>query len=148
MVEILSQDQVSPYSKVFRVDAGFAVVISSFNFACEQQDEFGEVVKNGDCAILHKIELGEKEIGTLNGCTSCSYVLDGVDVNVANSEPVVVCGDLWVHNSDNNLSVLTVPGYYMFELCGETSVGSVTIKVQELTLNQAALLPRGLIHGE
>lgn len=149
MVEILGQDQADKFSKPFRVDTGKVVVISSFNFSCEQQDEIGNVVKAGDCAILHKIELEENEIKATSGCVSCnSCVLEGVDVSVANSEPVNVCGELWTHNSFNNLSLLTVPGYYMFELCDESAIGSVSIKIEELTVEQAALLPKSLIHGE
>lgn len=149
MVEIISQEQESKFSKPFRVDVGKVVVISSFNFACEQQDEIGNVVKAGDCAILHKIELEENAIPETNGCVNCnSCVLEGVDVSVANSEPVIVCGELWTHNAFNNLSLLTVPGYYMFELCDESAIGSVSIKIEELTVEQAALLPKSLIHGE
>lgn len=149
MVEILSQDQADKFSKPFRVDIGKVVVISSFNFSCGQQDQIGNVVEDGDCAILHKIELDENQIQATSGCVSCSScILEGIDVSVANSEPVMTCGELWTHNAFNNLTLLTVPGYYMFELCNESAIGSVSIKIEELTVEQAALLPKSLIHGE
>lgn len=149
MVEIFGQNQTSKFSKPFRVDVGKVVVISSFNFGCEQQDIIGNVTKEGDCAILHKIELEDQQMPTGSACTGCaSCLLDGVDLSVANSEPVVVCGELWTHNAENNLTVLTVPGAYMFELCDESAIGTVSIKIEELTVEQASLLPKSLIHGE
>lgn len=149
MVEIIKQNQASKLSLPFRVDVGKALVISSFNFACETQNEIGEVIKKGDCAILHKIDLSDVEIPTGSGCVGCATcILEGVDLSVANSEPVIVCGELWTHNSFNNLSILTVPGYYMFELCNDSAIGSVSMRIEELSLAQAALLPKPLIHGE
>lgn len=149
MVEIFSQDQSDKFSKPFRVDVGKVIVISSFNFGCEQLNNVGDVVKKGDCAILHKIELEETQIEATSGCVGCSScILEGIDVSIATSEPVIVCGELWTHNAFNNLTLLTVPGYYMFELCSEDAIGSVSIKIEELTLEQASLLPKCLIHGE
>lgn len=149
MVEIIKQNQSSKFSLPFRVDAGKALVISSFNFGCETLDDIGNVVKKGDCAVLHKIDLKDVEIPTVSGCVGCaSCLLEGVDLSVANSEPVIVCGELWTHNSFNNLSILTVPGYYMFELCSDSAIGSVSMRIEEVSLEQAALLPKPLIHGE
>lgn len=149
MIEIFSQDQAGRLSKPFRVNLGEAVVISSFNFACDQTDEIGEVIRKGDCAILHKIDLVGDEIPQGSGCVSCnSCILEGLDISVANSEPVVVCGNMWTHNAFNNLSILTVPGAYMFEVCDESAVGSVSIRIESVPVEQAALLPRSLIHGE
>lgn len=149
MVEIFGKGQSNTLSKPFRVDVGKVVVISSFNFSCEATDEFGDVIREGDCAILHKIDLNAEEIATGSGCVSCSScLLEDFDVSVANSEPVVICGELWTHNAFNNLSVLSIPGYYMFEICNPSAVGSISIRIEELTLEQAVLLPKQLIHGE
>lgn len=149
MVEIITQDQTSKFSKPFRVDAGTAVIISSFNFSCEKTNEIGEVVRKGDCAVLHKIDLAGEDMGEGDGCVNCgSCLLDGLDVSVASSEPVVVCGEEWTHNANNNLSILTVPGSYMFELCDESAIGSVTMRIEAIPVSQAAMLPRPLIHGE
>lgn len=149
MVEIFGSGQTDKFSKPFRVDVGSVVVISSFNFACATTDDVGEVTRPGDCAVLHKIDLQSEDLATANGCVGCgSCILEGLDVSVANSEPVVICGETWTHNAFNNLSILTIPGYYMFELCNEDAIGSVSIRIEDLTLEQAALLPRNLIHGE
>lgn len=149
MVEIFGTNQGSTLSKPFRVDVGKVVVISSFNFSCEATDEYGTVIRDGDCAILHKIDLQNEELVSGNGCVSCNTcLLEDFDVSVANSEPVVICGDLWTHNAFNNLSILTIPGYYMFQVCNPSAVGSVSIRIEELTLDQAVLLPKNLIHGE
>lgn len=149
MVEILSQKQTTKFSKPFGVYEGQVVVISSFNFACEQTDEVGEVTRPGDCAILHKIDISGDVLPQGDGCVNCGgCILEGLDISVTNSEPVVVCGETWTHNSANNLSILTVPGVYMFELCNEDSIGSVSIRIEELGVEQATLLPKPLIHGE
>lgn len=148
--EILGPSNPSRYSKTFYVQPGDAVVISSYNFGCEKTNEIGEVVKPGDCAVLHKLDIKvESYMVEGDGCSACiGCVLGHVDVSVANSEPVVVCGKTWTHNADNNLSILTVPGVYMFELCDGSSLGSALIQVEQVNIEQAALLPRSLIHGE
>lgn len=147
-VEILSQKTVSKYSKPFKVDVGRAVIISSFNFACPTTDEVGEVIKPGDCAVLHKIELSGDELQQIEGCVSCSgCTLDGLKYRITSNEPVVQCGETWTHSHECNLSVLTVPGYYMFEVCNEGSLGSLSIKVEDVSLAEAALIPTNLIHG-
>lgn len=147
--EIFGPKQTSRYSKSFFVDPGSAVVISSFNLACDQTNEIGEVTKKGDCAILHKLDLKIEAIMPDDGCTGCSgCILDHVDVSVANSEPVMICGEMWTHNSQNNLSILTVPGVYMFEFCDESAIGTALIQVERMPISQATMLPRPLIHGE
>jgi len=142
---IFTPGQDSNFSKVFRVDIGKVLVISSYNFQCEQQDEIGNVIREADCAILHKLEMGGDELPEANGC---SCILDGLEARVLNSEPVVQCGNVWTHNSQTNLTVLSVPGFYMFELCNSDSIGVISIKVEELTLAEAALIPQQLFHGE
>lgn len=145
MVEIFGLGQTTKFSKPFRVDIGKVVVISSFNFACETLDDTGEVIKNGDCAILHKIDFTTPEMPSGNGC---GCILENVDVSISNSEPVVVCCEMWTLNACNNVVVLSVPGYYMYELCEESAIGSVLIRIEELSIEQASLLPRNLIYGE
>lgn len=142
--EIISQTQTSVLSKVFRVDPGKAVVISSFNFSGPMSDEVGNTTKPGDCAVLHKIEIQGAEIPMGDGC---GCVLDGLESSIKSNEPVVVCGQTWTHNCENNLTVLSVPGVYMFELCSPESIGSVTMQVEEISLEQAAVLPQNLFHG-
>lgn len=145
MLEIFGLGQTTKFSKPFRVDAGKVVVISAFNFACETLDDTGGIVRAGDCAILQKIEFTTPEIPSGNGC---GCILENVDVSISNSEPVVVCCDMWTLNACSNLAILTVPGYYMYELCTEDAIGSVSIRLEELSIEQAALLPRNLIYGE
>lgn len=147
--EIYSPKSKSKFSKLFQVSVGNAVVISSFNFACAVTDDVGNVTKAGDCAILHKIELEGGGIPEMNGCSDCNqFVLDSLSSNIVKNEPVVQCGELWTHNSANNLSVLSVPGIYMFELCNQSSVGKATMRVEELSVAEAALIPKALYHGE
>lgn len=145
MVEIFDLGRTTKFSKPFRVDPGKVVVVSAFNFSCETLGNTGEIIKKGDCAILHKIDFTTPEMPTGNGC---GCVLDNVDVSISNSEPVVVCCEMWTLNACNNLLILSVPGYYMYELCNESSIGSVSISLEELSIEQGALLPRNLIYGE
>lgn len=144
--EIFSPKQTSKFSKPFRVDVGRVLVISSFNFACAVTDDLGNVTRPADCAILHKIEMGGDKIPDVE-CGGCGCVLENLDTRILNSEPVVQCGCTWTHNHENNLSVLAVPGYYMFELCNAESVGAVSIKVEEMPVSDAVLIPTSLIHG-
>lgn len=148
-IQIIDQKQTSTFSKVFAVAPGHVVVISSFNFRCTETDEFGDVVRPNDCAVLHRIEIEGEQIPHKDGCSGCnSCVLDSLDAEIICSEPVMQCGENWVHTPSNNVTVLSVPGYYMFELCNETAVGTVIMQVEELTVEQAQLLPRPLFHGE
>lgn len=148
-VEIFTPGQTSVRSKIFRVEPGIALVISSFNLGCAVSNDVGDVTTPADCAVLHKLELSGGNLPTVDGCVTCvGCVLDGVDFTVQRSEPVVQCGELWTHNAENNLSVLSVPGFYMFELCSEQNIGSISIKVEELTAEQAKLIPKPLFHGE
>lgn len=146
MLEIFGLGQATKFSKPFRVDVGKVVVISSFNFSCDTMNDVGEVIKKGTCAVLHKINLTTPDMPSGDGCCGC--ILENIDVSIANSEPVVVCCEMWTLNSCNNLLVLSVPGYYMFELCDESAIGSALIRIEELNIEQAALLPRNLIYGE
>lgn len=145
-IEILSPKSNSKYSKPFKVDAGHVVVISSSNFACPVTDDIGDVTKAGDCAILHKIELVGDALPQLDGCV-CACEIDKLSAHIVSSEPVVQCGFPWTHTHACNLSVLSVPGIYMFEVCNESSIGSLSIKVEELTIAEAALIPSNLYHG-
>jgi len=146
-IEIIQLGQVSTYSKPFRVDVGKVLVISSFNFQCEQTNEIGEVIRPADCAILHKIEMGGAEIPETDGCP-CSCILEGLEASVLSSEPVVQCGGNWTHNAQTNLTVLSVPGFYMFEVCNADSIGNISMKVEELDVSDATLIPKQLFHGE
>lgn len=146
---ILTQKQGSNVSKLFMVSPGSAMVISSFNFRCAQVDDEGNVIDSADCAVLHKVELEGDPIPTIDGCIECERcILDNQSVNIVGSEPVMQCGKTWTHNAGNNLSVLSVPGFYMFELCNESAVGTATIKIEEITAEQAALIPKTLFHGD
>ena len=144
-IEIISQGQASAYSKPFRVDVGKVLVISSFNFQCEQTNEIGEVTRPADCAILHKIEMGGDALPQADGC---GCILDGLETSVLSSEPVVQCGSNWTHNAQTNLTVLSVPGFYMFEVCNADSIGNISMKVEELDATDATLIPKQLFHGE
>lgn len=145
-IEIISQDQSIKFSKPFRVDAGKVVVISSYNFCKPLQDEVGGVTRQGDCAILHKIDLCGDVLPQLQA--GCSCILDGLDIYVLSSEPVLQGGLPWSHNYENNLTVLSVPGYYMFELCNCDSIGNVVMTVEELDVSNASIIPRQLFHGD
>lgn len=145
---ILSDKQHSKFSKIFRVYPGKVLVINSFNFSGPVTDEFGEVTRQGDCAILHKIEITSDLIPQIDGCARCANgVLEGLSTHVVSSEPIIQCGDNWSHNCENNLSVLAVPGVYIFELCDERSIGSVSIAIEELSVEEAALIPANLFNG-
>lgn len=149
MFEVYSQKETTRFSKPFRVDKGKVVVISSFNFACEKLNDIGEVVRKADCAVLHKIELKGNVLPQGDGCIACSgCIIENLDVSVLTSEPVAQCGASWTHNAQTNLTVLSVPGFYMFEVCSDDAVGSVSIQVEELSVAEAALLPKPLFHGE
>lgn len=148
-INIIDQKQTSKFSKVFTVLPGHVVVISSFNFRCAETDDTGNIVRPNDCAVLHRIEIEGDPIPSVDGCIGCnSCVLSSLTAEITRSEPVVHCGELWVHTPDNNISVLSVPGYYMFELCDAAAVGTAIMQVEELTVEQAQLLPRPLFHGE
>lgn len=148
-INIITQKQNSKISKVFMVSPGHAVVISSFNFRCAETDKVGNVTRVADCAVLHKLELESDSIPRGDGCVGCqSCVLDSLSTTIVNSEPVVQCGTTWTHTASTNLTVLSVPGYYMFELCDESAVGTVMMKVEEITSEQAALIPKALFHGD
>lgn len=144
-IEIISQGQAGVYSKPFRVDVGKVLVISSFNFQCEQTDEIGNVTRPADCAVLHKIEMGGDELPETSGC---GCILDGLDIRILSSEPVVQCGKTWTHNARTNLTVLSVPGFYMFEVCNAESIGNLSMKIEELDTADATLIPKQLFHGE
>lgn len=150
-INIITQKQNSKMSKAFMVSPGRAVVISSFNFRCAETDNVGNVTREADCAVLHKLEL-EVESGYIpsgDGCVGCQgCVFDSLSTTIVNSEPVVQCGATWTHTAATNLTVLSVPGYYMFELCDESAVGTVMMKVEEITAEQAALIPKALFHGD
>lgn len=148
-INIITQKQNSKMSKAFMVSPGYAVVISSFNFRCAETDALGNVTRPADCAVLHKLELESDPIPSVDGCVGCqSCVFDSLVATVVNSEPVVQCGTTWTHTSSTNLTVLSVPGYYMFELCDNSAVGTVMMKVEEITAEQAALIPKALFHGD
>lgn len=147
-IAIFTTEQTSRFSKVFRVDKGFVQVITSFNFSCQQLNEIGEVTRPGDRAVLHRVELNGDTLPTWDGCTCVGGVFEGLSVEIISSEPVVQCAKNWQHNSQNNVSVLSVPGYYMFEICNEDSVGTVSMTVEELTIAEAQLLPKALYLGE
>ncbi len=148
-INIITQKQNSKMSKAFMVSPGYAVVISSFNFRCAETDDLGNVTRPADCAVLHKLELESDTIPSRDGCVGCqSCVFDSLGTTVVNSEPVLQCGTTWTHTSATNLTVLSVPGYYMFELCDNSAVGTVMMKVEEITAEQAALIPKALFHGD
>ena len=148
-VNIITQKQNTKMSKIFVVSPGNAVVISSFNFRCAETDKFGNVTRPADCAVLHKLELESDSLKVDDGCVGCQgCVIDSLGSTIVNSEPVVQCGTTWTHTAATNLTVLSVPGYYIFELCDESAVGTVMMKVEELTSEQAALIPKALFHGE
>lgn len=148
-INIITQKQTSKMSKAFVVSPGYAVVISSFNFRYAETDNVGNVTRPADCAVLHKLELQSEPMPTGDGCSSCTTcVFDSLSTEVVNSEPVVQCGTTWTHNAETNLTVLSVPGYYMFELCDESAVGTVMMKVEEITATQAALIPKAIFHGD
>lgn len=143
-VEIFSQKQTGKLSDPFRVDKGHVVVLSAFNLSCPQTDDVGTVTRKGDCFILHKLEVSGK-MEQRND--ACGCVFKGGSSEIVSSEPVVVCGSMWTLTNNTNLAVLSVPGYYMLELCNEGSVGSAVVKVEELTVADAALLPETLYLG-
>lgn len=147
---ILGADSEDRFSKLFRVDPGKVVLVSSINFACPETDDVGEVIQDGDCAILHKVEVSTAGIPEIDDtCTECaSCVLFDLESHITSTEPVVQCGELWTVNANNNLSVLSVPGLYQFELCNENAIGRAVIKVMELPYKEAMLLPKPLYYGE
>lgn len=147
-IDIVTVDQTTKFSKPFRVDKGFVVVITSRNFNCEVKNEIGEVTRPHDCAVLHMVSMSGEILPELESCRVCQGVILDLNPEILSSEPVVQEGSNWTHNSQNNISVITVPGYYMFELCNEDSIGTVTMQAQELSIEQAMLLPRGIFHGE
>lgn len=149
-VSIITPTQTAKMSKIFRVVPGYAMVISSFYFRCAMTDDKGNVVTPADCAILHKLELESDLIPYVDdGCVECQRcVFENLGSKIINSEPVVQCGENWTHNAQNNLSVISVPGYYMFELCNDSSVGVAMMQVEELPIDQATLIPKALFHGE
>lgn len=148
-LNIIDQKQTTKFSKIFTVAPGRVVVISSFNFRCAETNDTGEIIRQNDCAVLHRIEVEGDPIPSTDGCVGCnSCVLSSLSAEITRSEPVVHCGDLWVHTPENNISVLSVPGYYMFELCDASAIGTVIMQVEELTVEQAQLIPRPLFHGE
>ena len=148
-INIITQKQTSKMSKAFMVTPGYAVVISSFNFRCAETDKLGNVTRPADCAVLHKLELEGDPIPHVDGCVECERcVFESLGTTIVNSEPVVQCGTTWTHNAETNLTVLSVPGYYMFELCDESAVGTVMMKVEEITAEQAALIPKSIFHGD
>lgn len=148
-VNIITQEQNSKMSKVFMVSPGYAVVISSFNFRCAETDKVGNVIREADCAVLHKLEFDSDPIPYTDGCVECERcVFENMNTHITNSEPVLQCGTTWTHTAETNLTVLSVPGYYMFELCDESAVGTVMMKIEEVTAEQAALIPKALFHGD
>lgn len=144
--QIITTGQTSKFSDVFVVQKGHVVVISSFNFACAQTDDVGNETKAADCAVLHKLEINGDNIPHVKD--GCGCVLTNLGFHISRSEPVIQCGELWTHNANTNLTVLSVPGYYMFELCNESAVGTATMQVEDLSIADAMLLPRDIFHGE
>lgn len=148
----MSRQQIyTPKSKnrtslVFSVVKGRVVVISAFNFECAKTDEYGEVISRAERAILHKVTLGGGSLPHSDSACGCCVIPAEV-ARIESSEPLVSCGCTWDIHAGNNLSVLSVPGYYVFELCDESSEGKVTIEVEELTIKEASLLPENLFLG-
>lgn len=149
VVEILPTTWGETTSMVFQVVEGKAVVISSFNFRSEQKEEGGYKVERArDCAVLHKVEIASKDMKQSSGCICMATAFSSVEeVVVSKSEPVVQCGKTWVHNDKQNLTVLSVPGYYAFVLCDGSALGTVSMQVEEIDAEAAKLIPSPLFHG-
>nr|DAN20697.1 MAG TPA: hypothetical protein [Caudoviricetes sp.] len=149
-VQIISPDSNSTVSKIFQVRSGYAMVVSSFNFKGVATDEYGEVTREGDCAVLHKLKIEHGQMPHSNGCTdntchTCTF--EATDLKVVGSEPVMVCNETLTHHCGQNLTVLAVPGFYMFELCNAQSLGEVAIEVEEISAETAHLIPQNFFHG-
>lgn len=144
-IKIYTPDSKTKHSAIFSVVKDRVIVVSGFNFACATTDEFGEVINRAQRAILHKVTLAG---GDLPYCTDlCGCVIEAKSAHIESSEPVVSCGCAWSLHGADNLVVLSVPGYYKFELCDESAIGKVSIEIEELTLEQAKLIPANLFIG-
>ena len=74
-------------------------------------------------------------------CRQC--IFEPEELKIVSSEPVMLCEDTMAHFfCGQNLTVLSIPGYYAFELCREASLGKVTIEVEEITAEVAKLIPQ------
>lgn len=149
-VQILSPESTSTVSKVFQVRSGYAMVISSFNFKGVATDEYGEVTREGDCAVLHrlKIEYGQMPHSygcNESGCHTCTF--EEAELKIVGSEPVMVCNETLTHHCGQNLTVLAVPGFYTFELCNDKSLGEVAIEVEEISAETAKMIPQNFFNG-
>lgn len=149
-VQIISPQSTSTLSSVFQVYPGYAMVISSFNFQGEKHNDVGDVIEEGDCAVLHKLKVEHGTMPHGNGCADgeCRQcIFEPSELKIVGSEPVILCEETMTHFCGQNLTVLSVPGYYAFELCREKSLGKVSIEVEEITADVAKLIPQNFFHG-
>lgn len=149
-VKILSPESTSTVSKIFQVRSGFATVISSYNFKGVATDKYGEVTREGDCAVLHRLNVEYGQMPHSRGCSedACqTCIFEEAELKIVGSEPVMVCNETLTHHCGQNLTVLAVPGFYMFELCNDQSLGEVAIEVEEISAETARLIPQNFFHG-
>jgi len=149
-IQIISPQSTTTLSKVFQVYPGYAMVISSFNFQDEVHNDVGDVIEEGDCAVLHKIKVEHSAMPHGDGCEDgdCRQcIFEASELRIISSEPVMLCEDTMGHHCGQNLTVLSVPGYYAFELCHDKSIGKVSIEVEEITADVAKLIPQNFFHG-
>ena len=126
------------------------MVVSSFNFQGVVTDEFGEVTQEGDCAVLHKLKIEHGQMPHGDGCsdnTCYKCTFEPSELRIVGSEPVLVCGETLTHHCGQNLTVLSVPGFYLYELCNSQSLGKVAIEVEEISAEEAKLIPQNFFHG-
>ena len=149
-VQIIGPQSTSVFSDVFQVRTGFAMVISSFNFQGAVTDKYGDVTKEGDCAVLHKLKFEQGSMPHGDGCSdnachTCTF--QSSELKIVGSEPVMVCNETLTIHCGQNLTVLSVPGFYVYELCNPQSLGKVAIEVEEITTEDAKLIPQNFFHG-
>ena len=110
------------------------------------------MIEEGDCAVLHKLKVEHGTMPHGNGCADgeCRQcIFEPSELKIVGSEPVMLCEETMTHFCGQNLTVLSVPGYYAFELCREKSLGKVSIEVEEITadvakIDSTKLFPRSL----
>lgn len=144
---ILSTKATSKFSKGFYVPKGSVVVLSAFNFRCPDTDKELDPV-SGTCAQIYKIHFAHNAMPQLNGCCVFDIFDEEMRPKFEYTELVNQCGDPWTLTAQDNIRILSVPGYYMYELCEDKDIGSAVILAEELTMEEAELLPQPLVYGE
>lgn len=146
--EILSTKSTSRFSKGFYVPNGSVVVLTAYNFRCQEVDNKTLEQVNNTCAELHMIHFGNNQLPQGEGCCTFDIFDEELRPKFEYTELVAQCNNKWTLNSQNNIRILSVPGYYMFEVCDDKDIGSAVILAEEVTVKNAELLPRAIIFGD